>query len=77
MDFFKENSDDACVLKNVSYETKDKSKMPNFKKEFWDVFMDDVTGKLPPKRGQDDSSIDIIPASSPPNKPPYRVFKLN
>ncbi|MCO5563014.1 hypothetical protein L7F22_016650 [Adiantum nelumboides] len=28
---------------------------------------------MPPKRGDDDHRIDLIPGSSPPNKPSYRV----
>ncbi|MCO5571091.1 hypothetical protein L7F22_024823 [Adiantum nelumboides] len=34
---------------------------------------DDIPGELPPKRGDDDHMIELIPGSSPPNKPPYRV----
>ncbi|MCO5582972.1 hypothetical protein L7F22_036877 [Adiantum nelumboides] len=33
----------------------------------------DIPGELPPKRGDDDHMIELIPGSSPPNKPPYRV----
>ncbi|MCO5566899.1 hypothetical protein L7F22_020582 [Adiantum nelumboides] len=32
-----------------------------------------LRGELPPKRGDDDHKIELIPGSSPPNKPPYRV----
>ena len=49
--FVKENSDDACVLKNASYETKEEKKMSNFLKEFQDVFMDNILGELSPRRG--------------------------
>ncbi|MCO5612738.1 hypothetical protein L7F22_067007 [Adiantum nelumboides] len=34
---------------------------------------DDIPRELPPKRGDDDHMIELIPGSSPPNKPPYRV----
>ncbi|MCO5582801.1 hypothetical protein L7F22_036700 [Adiantum nelumboides] len=34
---------------------------------------DDILGELPPKRGDDDHMIELIPGNSPPNKPPYRV----
>ncbi|MCO5551612.1 hypothetical protein L7F22_005117 [Adiantum nelumboides] len=34
---------------------------------------DDIPGELPSKRGDDDHMIELIPGSSPPNKPPYRV----
>ncbi|MCO5571006.1 hypothetical protein L7F22_024737 [Adiantum nelumboides] len=34
---------------------------------------DDIPGELPPKRGDDDHMIELIPGSSQPNKPPYRV----
>ncbi|MCO5582158.1 hypothetical protein L7F22_036048 [Adiantum nelumboides] len=40
-----------------------------------DVFIDDIPGELPPKRGDDDHAIELIPGSSPPNKPPYRVSR--
>ena len=74
MVFVKGISDDACVLKNASYETKEEIEMFNFLKEFQDVFTNGILEKLSPKRGQDAHSIDIIPASSPPNTPPYRVL---
>ncbi|MCO5573138.1 hypothetical protein L7F22_026903 [Adiantum nelumboides] len=38
-----------------------------------DLFIDEILSELPPKRGDDDHKIDLIPGSSPPNKPPYRV----
>ncbi|MCO5612703.1 hypothetical protein L7F22_066972 [Adiantum nelumboides] len=47
--------------------------LSNFLNQFQDVFIDDVLGELPPKRGNDDHTIELIPGSSPPNKPPYRV----
>ncbi|MCO5587194.1 hypothetical protein L7F22_041141 [Adiantum nelumboides] len=34
-------------------------------------FIDDIPSKLPPRRGDDDHRIDLIPVSSPLNKPPY------
>ncbi|MCO5580910.1 hypothetical protein L7F22_034783 [Adiantum nelumboides] len=45
----------------------------NFLNQFQDVFIDDIPRELPPKRGDDDHMIELIPGSSPPNKPPYRV----
>ncbi|MCO5599560.1 hypothetical protein L7F22_053666 [Adiantum nelumboides] len=45
----------------------------NFLNQFQDVFIDDIPGELPPKRGDDDHMIELTPGSSPPNKPPYRV----
>ncbi|MCO5603376.1 hypothetical protein L7F22_057526 [Adiantum nelumboides] len=47
--------------------------LSNFLNQFQDVFIDDIPGELPPKRGDDDHMIELIPRSSPPNKPPYRV----
>ncbi|MCO5568549.1 hypothetical protein L7F22_022248 [Adiantum nelumboides] len=47
--------------------------LSNFLNQFQDVFIDDIPGELPPKRGDDDHTIEFIPGSSPPNKPPYRV----
>ncbi|MCO5561728.1 hypothetical protein L7F22_015351 [Adiantum nelumboides] len=47
--------------------------LSNFLNQFQDVFIDDILGELPPKRGDDNHMIELIPGSSPPNKPPYRV----
>ena len=30
-------------------------------------------GELPPSRGEDDHRIDLIPGTTPPNKPSYKV----
>ncbi|MCO5560508.1 hypothetical protein L7F22_014123 [Adiantum nelumboides] len=45
----------------------------NFLNQLQDVFIYDILGKLPPKRGDDDHLIELLLGSSPPNKPPYRV----
>ncbi|MCO5546950.1 hypothetical protein L7F22_000389 [Adiantum nelumboides] len=45
----------------------------SFLNEHAELFIDDIPSELPPKRGDDDHRIDLIPGSSPPNKPPYRV----
>ncbi|MCO5553915.1 hypothetical protein L7F22_007441 [Adiantum nelumboides] len=47
--------------------------LSKFLNQFQDVFIDDIPEELPPKRGDDDHAIELIPGSSPPNKPPYRV----
>ncbi|MCO5556360.1 hypothetical protein L7F22_009908 [Adiantum nelumboides] len=47
--------------------------LSNFLNQFQDVFIDDIPGELPPKQGADYHTIELIPGSSPPNKPPYRV----
>ncbi|MCO5609176.1 hypothetical protein L7F22_063399 [Adiantum nelumboides] len=47
--------------------------LSNSVNQFQDVFIDDTLGELPPKRGDDDHMIELIPGSSPSNKPPYRV----
>ncbi|MCO5612442.1 hypothetical protein L7F22_066709 [Adiantum nelumboides] len=47
--------------------------LSNFLNQFQDVCIDDILGELPPKRGDDDHTIELILGSSPPNKPPYRV----
>ena len=69
----KENSDDTCALKNASYESQEEIDMPNFLKEFQDLFTDDIPTELPPTRGIFDHTIELLPRSSPPNKPPSRV----
>ncbi|MCO5599501.1 hypothetical protein L7F22_053606 [Adiantum nelumboides] len=47
--------------------------LSNFLNQFQDVFIDDIPGELPPKKGDDDHTIELILGSSPPNKPPYRI----
>ncbi|MCO5601422.1 hypothetical protein L7F22_055543 [Adiantum nelumboides] len=47
--------------------------LSNFLNQFQDVFIDDIPGELPPKRGDDDHTIELLPGSSLPNKPPYKV----
>ncbi|MCO5593641.1 hypothetical protein L7F22_047656 [Adiantum nelumboides] len=47
--------------------------LSNFLNQFQDMFIHDIPEELPPKRGDDDHMIELIPGSSPLNKPPYRV----
>ncbi|MCO5550947.1 hypothetical protein L7F22_004442 [Adiantum nelumboides] len=47
--------------------------LSKFLNQFQDVFIDNISGELPPKRGDDDHAIELLPGNSPPNKPPYRV----
>ncbi|MCO5546674.1 hypothetical protein L7F22_000109 [Adiantum nelumboides] len=47
--------------------------LSKFLNQVQDVFIDDIPRELPPKRGDDEHAIELIPGSSPPNKPPYRV----
>ncbi|MCO5548770.1 hypothetical protein L7F22_002232 [Adiantum nelumboides] len=54
-------------------ETKEEVKMSELLNEFQDVLMDDIPSELPPTRGQDDHTIELLPGSSLPNKAPYRV----
>ncbi|MCO5572996.1 hypothetical protein L7F22_026758 [Adiantum nelumboides] len=73
MVFVKESKEGACVLKESCSETKEKSEMSDLLNEFQDVFTDDIPNELPPTRGQDDHTIELLPGSSPSNKPPYKV----
>ncbi|MCO5575528.1 hypothetical protein L7F22_029329 [Adiantum nelumboides] len=38
-----------------------------------DCFADEIPNDLSPLHGEDDHKIELIPGSSPPNRPPYRV----
>ena len=51
--------------------TLDKERL-DFIKSFQDCFSEALPGELPPERPED-HGIDLIPASTPPNRPPYRV----
>ena len=70
MIFVKESQKGSSILQD---ETKEDLELSKILQEFQDIFTDDILGDLPPTRGIDDHSIDIIPGSSSPNKPPYRV----
>ncbi|MCO5581154.1 hypothetical protein L7F22_035032 [Adiantum nelumboides] len=54
----------------LSVEQKDQQEFLN---SFKDCFVDEIPKELPPSRGEDDHKIELIPGSSPPNSPPYRV----
>ncbi|MCO5564994.1 hypothetical protein L7F22_018664 [Adiantum nelumboides] len=44
-----------------------------FLNSFKDCFADEIPKELLPSRGEDDHKIDLVPGSSPPNRPPYKV----
>ena len=64
---------DACASSGVEVETNEDKDNFKFLSEFEDLFTDDIPSKLPPTRGIYDHTIELLPGSSPPNKPPYRV----
>ena len=73
MIFVKESLKDACASSCLKVETSEDIELSNFLKEFQDLFMDDIPTDLLPTRGIFDHSIEILPRSSPPNKPSYKV----
>ncbi|MCO5573163.1 hypothetical protein L7F22_026929 [Adiantum nelumboides] len=58
------------VKENGMHEDLELSKFLN---RFQDFFIDNTPEELPQKRGDDDHAIELLPGSSPCNKPPYRV----
>ena len=73
MIFVKESPNDVNVSQMQLGMSKEELDLSNFLNQYQDVFIDDIPGELPPKRGDDDHMIELIPGSSPPNKPPDRV----
>ena len=73
MIFVKESLKDACASSCVKEETKEDRDNFNFLSKFQDLFTDDIPTELPPPRGIYDHTIELLPGSSSPNKPPYRV----
>ena len=73
MIFVKEFSKDACASSCAKVETKEDRDNFNFLSKFQDLFTDDIPTELPPKIGIYDHTVELLPGSSPPNKPPYRV----
>ncbi|MCO5547351.1 hypothetical protein L7F22_000800 [Adiantum nelumboides] len=56
--------------RDINIHTEDRGKFLN---SFKDCFADEIPNDLPPSRGEDDHKIELIPGSSLPNRPPYRV----
>ncbi|MCO5575003.1 hypothetical protein L7F22_028800 [Adiantum nelumboides] len=73
MIFVKDSLSDVNKTQVNESGLKEDLKLSKFLNQFQDVFIDDIPGELPPKRGDDDQASEIILGSSPPNKPPYRV----
>ncbi|MCO5572884.1 hypothetical protein L7F22_026645 [Adiantum nelumboides] len=73
MIFVKDSLSDVNKTQVNESGLKEDLELSKFLNQFQDVFIDDIPGELPPKRGDDDHAIQLIPGSSPPNKPPYRV----
>ncbi|MCO5588577.1 hypothetical protein L7F22_042534 [Adiantum nelumboides] len=65
--FAREVSD--CDESNLSVLDKERSM---FLQQYSDCFSDSLPSQLPPER-LEDHAIDLVPCSSPPNRPPYRV----
>ncbi|MCO5563448.1 hypothetical protein L7F22_017090 [Adiantum nelumboides] len=73
MIFVKDSLSDVNKTQVNESGSKEDLELSKFLNQFQDVFIDDILGELPPKQGDDDHAIELIPGSSPPNKPPYRV----
>ncbi|MCO5577593.1 hypothetical protein L7F22_031424 [Adiantum nelumboides] len=71
--FVKESKEGACVLKESRNETKEEPNLADLLNEFQDVFINELLRELSPIRGQDDHTTELLPSSSTPNKPSYRV----
>ena len=72
--FVKDSVKDANSLSDELKDlSKEEANLKMFLDEYADCFTDTIPGELPPSRGEDDHKIELIPRSSPPNKPPYRV----
>ena len=64
--FAHESKDDALSV--------DAYDQQEFLKTFNECFVDELPQEVPPSRGEDDHKIDLIPGTSPPNRPPYRIL---
>ncbi|MCO5567551.1 hypothetical protein L7F22_021245 [Adiantum nelumboides] len=73
MIFVKDSLSDVNETKVDKSGMHESLELSKFLNRFQDVFIDDIPGELPPKHGDDDHAIELLPGSSPPNKPPYRV----
>ena len=69
---FAKDVSNACDDRTTKGETKEKEQM-KFLNEHKECFSKTILMVMPPSRGDDDHKIDLIPGTSPPNRPPYRV----
>lgn len=60
-----ESNDNECV--------NEEAKQRSFLQAYDDCFSDSIPNELPPIRGDDDHRIELVPGSTPPNRPLYRV----
>ena len=67
------NKETTLHESNTNEYSNDKVEQESFIQSFKDCFSDSIPNELPPKRDDDDHRIDLIPRSSPPNRPPYRL----
>ena len=65
-------SESPSLSKSI-VENNDVIDQAKFLSQYKDCFATSLPDELPPSRGNDDHRIDLIPGSSPPNRPPYRV----
>ena len=77
MIFVKKLANDVNVVHTQVGLSKQELDLSNFLSQYQHVFINDIPRVLPPKRGDDDHMIELLPGSSPPNKAPYRVSQLN
>ena len=61
MVFVKEHVQNLNVLNASQGETKEDLEKSKLLQEFQDIFTDDILNEMPPSRGQDDHSIELIP----------------
>ena len=74
MIFVKDSFESANSLKSdTSNLSKEEITHKEFLNKFSDCFKNSISRELPPSRGEEDHRIDLIPGTTPPNKPPYKV----
>ena len=75
MIFVKDSLESANFLKSdTSNSTQEEIKHKELFNEFSDCFKNSISRELPPSRGEEDHRIYLIPGTTPPNKPPYKVY---
>ena len=65
---------DACDDVKTKVETKEQQEHMKFLNDYKERFSETIPMVMPPSKGNDDHQIDLIPGTTPPNRPPYRVF---
>ncbi|MCO5546846.1 hypothetical protein L7F22_000283 [Adiantum nelumboides] len=70
---FAKDVSNACDDEITKVQTEEQKEHMKFLNDYKECFSETIPMEMPPSRGKDDHKIDLMPRTTPPNRPPYRV----